>query len=214
MSGPLTILLTGESGSGKTLTASRLVEARPQSIAGVLSVSESKEGVRRAIVARLLPDGGEVALASLERSVPPRGIKPPSIDSALDDAGRAVVRLGPWDFSVRGIERVNHYLCRIAENPQFGVPPHSILIDEIGPLELVYGGGFLPGLRAVLDAALPSVIVVRPSLVDSIRAFLASARGAGAASRVSVVEISHSTETPRVCDTILAMLDDSDVAAM
>ena len=213
MSGPATIILTGESGAGKTLTASHLLESRPHGFSGLLSLSASEKGARRAIVARLLPEGDEVALAHLTRRAPHPG-KPPSFENALDDAGRAVVRLGPWDFSPRAIESVNRHLCRLAEEGRAAPPPRRIIIDEIGPLELVHGAGFLPGLRAVAEAALPSVIVVRPSLVESIRAFLAAVRGTDSAARVAVVEISRPADSPRTRDAVLAMLDDPDAGAV
>ncbi len=214
MIGPLTILLTGESGAGKTVTASRLVAARPRSIVGVLSVSEWEEGVRRAIVAHLLPDGAAVALARLARPVVSSRTIPPPLDDGLDDAGRPVVRLGPWNFSADGIERVNRHLRRLADAQRPATPMHGIVIDEIGPLELVHGGGFLTGLHAVVSARLPSIIVVRPSLVESIRTLLAAAGGADTPPRVAVAEITHPTESPRVCDAILAMLDDSDAGTV
>lgn len=207
-----TVLLTGISGAGKTSTASRLVKAWGAGVAGVLSDSILHNGTRRAIVARLLPDGEEVALAHRARpDAPPPGTAHPSFAAAVDDSGRAVVCLGPWDFSVRGIDLVNRHLRRLADAQPSDVRPYAMLIDEIGPLELVHGGGFLPGLRAVATAAVSSVIVVRPSLVDSLRAFLATCRRPDAAGRVVVVEIADPSESPRVCDTIQAMLDGPDV---
>jgi nucleoside-triphosphatase THEP1 len=50
-------------------------------------------------------------------------------------------------------------------------PARSVrILDEVGPLELRMGNGFLDALEALRRTpAVPALIVVRPSLVDEVR---------------------------------------------
>ncbi len=65
-------------------------------------------------------------------------------------------------FSPQGLEFVNQVLTRAAAEAEV------IVVDEVGPLELG-GGGFAPGLRALLRSRAFLVLTVRPSLVEEVR---------------------------------------------
>lgn len=65
-------------------------------------------------------------------------------------------------FSPEGLDFANRALARAAEEAEVA------FVDEVGPLE-VGGGGFAPGLRAVLRSRAFLVLVVRPALVEEVR---------------------------------------------
>lgn len=72
---------------------------------------------------------------------------------------------GRYTFSQAGLDWGNHVVCEaIASGAEL------ILLDEIGPLELVSGLGLLPALQAVLERAPAGLLVVRPALLDALRA--------------------------------------------
>lgn len=150
----VTVLLTGPSGAGKTSTLQDLAASRPGFWSGVIAESVlSADGLRVGLAARLLPGETRVDLAVRGTAA---AAPPDSFDTPL----------GPWRFSSRAITAVNDHLATV---PVLA----ASLIDEIGPLELRRGGGFLPGFRTVLAGTAPMVVVVRPDLVDELRRSIA-----------------------------------------
>ncbi|MGI6033603.1 MAG: hypothetical protein ACOX69_09325 [Coriobacteriales bacterium] len=65
-----------------------------------------------------------------------------------------------WDFSDAALERVNAHLSTCTDCD-------LLLIDELGPLELLRGGGFTEGMRLLDTQSAPaSLVVVRPALTE------------------------------------------------
>ena len=149
-------LLTGERGSGKSTVCLRLRElARGErlSVAGIVSVYRDAR--------RLELDA--VDLSSLERW--------PLASAAGPLEGPSV---GRFSFSAQGIARALDVLERAA-----ALEAALLVVDEIGPLELTGHEGFYPFLERARTADFPDLLlVVRPSLVDELRALLRS-EGAG-----------------------------------
>jgi nucleoside-triphosphatase THEP1 len=140
-------LLTGESGSGKTSACQALVQRVRQAggrVAGLLSPPIIHREEKVAIAARLLPDDQQRLLAVRQSEAP----------------AWFSLALGQWQFDPSILARVDRHL----EN----LPPCDLLIvDEIGPLELVRGEGWqaaLPALRHHPCQA--ALVVVRPSLIE------------------------------------------------
>ena len=48
-------------------------------------------------------------------------------------------------------------------------PADLVLLDEVGPLELVTGEGFLPALKILLGREKAGLVVVRPALLEQVR---------------------------------------------
>jgi hypothetical protein len=132
--------------------------------------------------ALLLPEDVELPLAEpvRVRSVgePQRSDRPgPEATVTRPSAGGP--RIGPYRFFGETIERVNALFTEgaagAADTPARVTPivPLVWILDEIGPLELKRGEGFLPALEELERAraasqAVRALIVVRPSLVEQV----------------------------------------------
>jgi len=145
---PARVLVTGERGAGKTLFCRALVEAAralPGSpeVAGVLSprVYEASEQV--GIEAVDLRTGERRRLASLRAAGEP----------ALSEATKL------WRFHEEALAWGNRVLAS-------AVPCGLLVVDELGPLELEEGRGWMAGLAAIDSGAfVAAVAVVRPALL-------------------------------------------------
>jgi nucleoside-triphosphatase THEP1 len=118
------------------------------------------------------------------------------------------VRIGPWRFFQSAFDSVNEHLCReaVASRSQPGV---VALVDEIGPLELRRGDGFIKGFEAVVDTEASLVAVIRPTLVDELSAWISvrsPTRGDGG---FHVVRVTEDSKTAPTVDAILGMLERS-----
>lgn len=137
----MTALLVGEIGSGKTTVCQRVVElARKHGLrpAGILSrPTRDRSGRKRSLVAVDLWTGRSRLLASLDRR--------------LSDLCR-----GPYSFDPATFDWANQAVLVALQGA-----PDLILLDEIGPLELVAGAGFASLLAAVVRGPCPSLLVVR-----------------------------------------------------
>ncbi len=144
MKGPPLFLLTGPPGVGKTTVCLRLARSlgeRGWSVGGIVTLAEGR--CRRALDLgsgrrRLLAVSGET----------PAGLTGP--------------RWGPYRFSRRTLAWGNAVLLRTVQEMDL------VVLDEVGPLELVMGEGFLPALQAVLGRPAPGLVVVRPSLLGTV----------------------------------------------
>ncbi len=203
----ITLLVTGEPGTGKTSLLMNLSERL--GVTGVISRPRVDEFGKRTGIVAVLPDiGVRIELASVAR-IPgdermARLVAAPTEPG--DSSDEAQVLVGPWRFSLEAIATVNAHLSRIAQEagPRTSVP--VVLIDEIGPLELLRHGGFLPGLEAVMRSALPAIVVVRPALVVELRRTIGSFSESRSPNRIHTVSISHPTQIEPTATRILAML--------
>jgi len=121
-------IVTGPIDSGKTSWCRELAAANP-GCAGVLLIKVYLHGERIGYDALRLPVGDRIPFARVWEHEPSDWI-----------AGEKV---GLFSISADGLQAANDWLSEAAAQPA------AIIIDEVGPLELA-GGGFAPGLRAVL----------------------------------------------------------------
>ena len=142
------VLLTGESGSGKTTLCARVVaslKVRGLDVAGVLTLPRFADGEKIGMDVEDVRTGERGALAE-----------------------RATVGVGTanlaWKFNASNVERGTQIL-------RAATPCDVLVVDELGPLELVHAQGWviaLDILRAVKYRA--ALVVVRPGLVESFQA--------------------------------------------
>jgi len=163
MSRPSLLLLTGPPGVGKTtvcLGLARLLGEKGWKVGGIVTLAEGRR--------RLALD-----LGSGERRLLAVGSGPmPARMGEESPAGPSGPRWGPYRFSRPALDWGNATVLRAVAG---GVD--LVILDEVGPLELVLGEGFLPALRAVLEGPPSGLIVVRPALLE---------RVAGMAGRLAV----------------------------
>ena len=141
-------LLTGEGGSGKTTWCREFVER----------VRRAGEGVDGVVCPAVFADGEKVAIdvVTLGDGVRQR------LASRISEDVRAPGELG-WRFDSAVMEQVDRYLDTLHGE-------RRILIDEVGPLELLRGEGWQGALRLVDDGSYDeAVVVVRPALIGIAR---------------------------------------------
>jgi nucleoside-triphosphatase len=141
---PQLIIVTGESGTGKTTRCARLIEDARQrglTVNGLLSPAVLVDGQKIGIDLVDLASGEQRRLATLRDQIDPA----------------ALTRRWRFDDSV--VEWGNRVLYALT-------PANVLVIDELGPLEFVGEGGFQAGL-AILDMSRFDLacVVVRPSLI-------------------------------------------------
>jgi molybdopterin-guanine dinucleotide biosynthesis protein A len=141
-------LLTGEVGSGKTTLCQELArkaQERGIDLAGLISPAVFKGTDKAAINALDLRTWKTCQLAVLAGSE------------------NSVVRTRKWSFSTEGIEWGNQILSR-------ALPCDLFILDELGPLELELGKGWVKGLDAIDSGAYQTaLVVVRPTLLDEVK---------------------------------------------
>lgn len=140
------ILLSSPSGVGKTSACQRFIHLTKQAnfnVQGVLSIPVFEHHQKIAIRLRDLSTNEERFLAYL----------------AQHDENPNV---GPWRFIPKTVAWGNTILKQITSSD-------VLLIDEIGPLELLQGEGLteiLPAIRA--SKAKLSILTIRPMLIDAL----------------------------------------------
>ena len=144
------VLLTGESGCGKTTLCQRVVEwlkARGLDVAGVLTLPRFSNGEKIGMEVEDARTGQRCALA--ERAA----------------IGEGTANLA-WKFNPAGVE----WGARILRG---ATPCDVLVVDELGPLELIHNEGWVAAMdvlqaRSYRDA----LVVVRPELLENFRARL------------------------------------------
>jgi nucleoside-triphosphatase THEP1 len=162
-------ILSGSSGSGKTTLLEALInrlEAKGQPLDGFLSPGVfNGECAKQRINVRILPKGRELLLAT------------PRSSSSLDDNDDKLA----WEFNDEAIDVVNDHIDALNErfSQEYGRDDgkHQYLVfDEIGPLELKHGKGFMAALRLCkafsASVYVRALVVVRPELIESFKGYL------------------------------------------
>lgn len=171
-------LVSGEIGAGKTTICQKVVDSartRGFTCGGLLTPALIEHGRKVGI--------GGVDLLSGERKVMAR------IDR---DLGGPCV--GCYHFTTDAFAWANAIIASAVE-----ASCDLLVVDEVGPLELVQGGGLTPALD-LLGAAPRALVVVRLSLVDTLRNRLGSKRWAMPASpslRVFVTTLHSRDDLPK-----------------
>lgn len=145
-------LLVALRGAGKTTFCRALAEearAAGYEVAGLLSPAVFEGGVKTGILAQDLRSGEVRMLARAERVTP----LPPSFD----------LRLGRWLFDRAVLAWGNQLLAG-------DLRCDLLVVDELGPLELVHGEGWVNALDVLRRAYCRwAVAVVRPELAEVAR---------------------------------------------
>lgn len=138
------ILLTGESGSGKTTLCARLaatLRARGVDVAGVLTLPRFADGEKIGMEVADVRTGARLPLAEWA----PRG------------AGTADLR---WKFDETALEHGAHIL-------RAAFPCDVLIVDEVGPLELIHSKGWTVALQVLQRQNYRNaLVVIRPHLVE------------------------------------------------
>jgi nucleoside-triphosphatase len=144
-------LLTGERGAGKStvcLALARLARAEGVAVSGVASRSVIRDGRRAGLEA--------VDLATLASW---------RLASTLQALGGPTI--GPFSFDAGGLGRALALVEAAADSAAV-----LLAIDEIGPLELTFHGGFHAVLGPLARRPSPDLLfVVRPSLVETLATY-------------------------------------------
>jgi nucleoside-triphosphatase THEP1 len=142
------LILTGGRGAGKTALCQRLAfQARKAGwdTAGVFSPAVFENGVKTGIGIKD-PRSGEQRLLALR--LPPEKILPGGLG---------------WDFDPAAFAWGNELL-------EHACPCDLLVVDELGPLELVRGEGWQKGIAALNSGAYRlGLAVIRPELLDTAR---------------------------------------------
>lgn len=140
-SGSAIVVLTGASGSGKTTVCLAVAaRARRQPVEGIVTVPRLENGS---------PIGLDVMCLAT-------GVRRPLAELAGETHGPTV---GHWRFHECGLE-FGDRCCGAAR------PDGLLVVDELGPLELLNHAGWAGAIVLLRDRPGPSLVVVRPSLLD------------------------------------------------
>jgi nucleoside-triphosphatase len=160
-------LISGDIGAGKTTLCRNLAgraRAAGWDVAGLLSPGVFDAGQKTAIQVEDLRSGERRLLASLG----PR----PDFDLAF----------GRWYFNRAVLAWGNHVL-------EQSVPCDLLIVDELGPLELLRGQGFTAAQAALAGGRYRlGIVVVRPALVETFSALLPPQRVVALDSSSSIEE--------------------------
>ncbi len=144
----MTLIVTGPRRSGKTTALRSLAEDTPKpGVVGILSTQEPHRVGRSAIIARDIASDESWLLADL-------------LPSGGNDAAH-LLEIGPYRFDAAGFARANTIIAGGAADAK-----RTVIVDEVGPLELDRRTGFWPALLALLRSSAPVIATVRPSLIS------------------------------------------------
>jgi len=142
---PIRYILTGESGSGKTIWCERLIKSALRNglkVDGMISPGVYADDRHIAIDLRNITSGETRRLAKLRSQLEP------------------TAATKKWEMDLDTLAWGNRVLSRLSEKD-------VLVVDEIGPLELIHGDGLQSAFKAIDKGKYRiAVIVVRPSLLD------------------------------------------------
>jgi len=179
-------ILTGESGSGKTTWLQALIErkrAQGCEVTGVLSPAVFQDGEKVAIDVVLLSHDERFELAPRKQFGKAVDVTSARHESGWQGAADASPEAGNpgasgasplgaetcWGFDELAFARVNEYLKTLFVGS--GEPPAAqqvplLIIDELGPLELVRSAGYTEALKLLDEERYKdAIVVIRPSLL-------------------------------------------------
>lgn len=154
-------LLTAPSGAGKTTFCAALADqarAAGWDVAGILSPPVFENDVKTGILAQNLRTRETRPLAQALPSHPGRG------------AGGEGLPLGQWLFDPSTLAWGNEILAAV-------LPCDLFIVDELGPLELIRGEGWMNALEALRQGTYKiGVAVVRPHLLEAAQTLFSNAK--------------------------------------
>jgi nucleoside-triphosphatase THEP1 len=143
-------LLTAEIGAGKTTFCAALAQqglAAGWDVAGILCPPAFENGIKTGFSAQNLRTGETRPLAVSVSS----DLRPLTFDLSL----------GNWLFSPSTLAWGNEVLAT-------ALPCDLFIVDELGPLELIRGEGWINALEALRQPTYKfGVVVIRPSLLET-----------------------------------------------
>jgi nucleoside-triphosphatase THEP1 len=162
---PRLLLITGDRGAGKSTVCSRL--------AGRVSRALGRNAVRGVVTRTVAPGRRQVVLYPGEEELLfAVTAAHPNEWSSLQGP-----RVGPYRISRAAVDQVNRSFSAPSESSvSYHRDARLWILDEVGPLELTGGKGFLPALRALrgiistAGTGAVAVVVVRPSLITELEA--------------------------------------------
>ena len=150
-------VMTGQIQTGKTTWLKAFLNKASDEnmrIDGLITPAIFENGQKTGIEAYLLPEKEKFLLA-----------KKRFIDSEIAHKNDQAVcekdkKLG-YEFSGQSIERINAHL-------HYCVGAQNLVIDEIGPLEMMQGKGYTEALKLLDESAVTNaIVVIRPSLLNA-----------------------------------------------
>lgn len=143
---PKIVVITGESGQGKTRLCQalvRLAKARVMVVKGVLSPAVFTAGEKTAILLEDASSGEQCALAQVRQA-----------------GSDGAIQTGHWTFDPDGVVWGSRILVEAGECD-------LLVVDELGPLEFTQNKGWAEGIHVIHRRHyLLGVVVVRPSLLE------------------------------------------------
>ncbi|MEW6287595.1 MAG: nucleoside-triphosphatase [Chloroflexota bacterium] len=156
-------LLTAPSGAGKTTFCAALAEqarAAGWDVAGVLCPPIFENGVKTGILAQNLRTRATRHLAALANQSPITNYQP-QITNYQSPISNYQLPLGQWLFDASVMDWSNEIFAS-------SLPCDLFIVDELGPLELMRGEGWMNALTALRQGTYKiGVAVVRPSLLEA-----------------------------------------------
>lgn len=153
---PELFVITGWRGVGKTTLCLKVVEAmrNPGSFPGVNGIKMGWQ-VSGILSLAVIENGEKVAIDSLDlRSGEQRRL---ATRTPLPHHGTVML---DWAFNPETVEWGNQVLTG-------SVPTDLLVVDELGPLELIHGGGWQAGIRVLNGGSYrAAMVVIRPEFVD------------------------------------------------
>jgi len=138
-------IITGWRGSGKTMFCQELIDKSKlanRDIAGIISPGSFLNDVKQSFEAMDIRTGRTEPLANLLRQDP------------------SDFEFGDWFFNIRTLEWGNRVF-------QSSVPCEMLVVDELGPLELVFSQGWVKALDVIRSGQYRlALIVIRPELLE------------------------------------------------
>jgi hypothetical protein len=187
------LILSGPSGSGKSSACAAVHRALARSnamVAGVICVAVFDKGIKTGIDA-VLPGTGtfDVPLARIRAGFDPGTIQGNAEAGpakrrvpTFDDADPTCFSYGMWNFDVNALRTVDEavalYVGRMRNETRGGGSPGGhpvVIVDEIGPLELDHGLGFMKTLAAIdgsgsgaEGSAIDWIVTARPEITATL----------------------------------------------